>query len=124
MVLARRIGAALRDANIRLRDDGGDLKSGRRKLCYLPGDVLGAALDRPSARGELAHEAACFLQDLDAAWAANPAIPALPEPGVLLDLLDERLAAGRPTFLSAAPARLPPGLQPELQARFPTIGPW
>lgn len=123
MVLARRIGAALRDANIRLRDTGGDLKSGRRKLCYLPGDVLGAALDRPGARGDLAREAACFLQDLDAAWASGPSGTVSLEPGGLLDLLDERLAAGRPTFLNAAPERLPSGLAIGLRARLPILAP-
>src|SRR5688572_28377239 len=73
IVLARRIGAALRDANIRLRDGGGDLKAGRQKLCYLPGTMLGRALGLPAARAELAGEAACFVQDLDAAWAIESA---------------------------------------------------
>jgi hypothetical protein len=120
MVLARRVGAALRDANIRLRDTGGDLKSGRQRLCYLPGDALGAALARSGARAELAGEAACFLQDLDAAWQAN-ATP--PEPAALLGLLDERLAAGRPTFLNTAPERLPPGLADGLRARLLALEP-
>src|ERR1041385_4478442 len=44
MVLARRIGAALRDENIHLRERGGNLKAGRRKLCYLPGHALLHAL--------------------------------------------------------------------------------
>ena len=45
------------------------------------------------------------------------------EPGALLDLLDERLAGGRPTFLNAAPDRLPPGLADGLRARLPTLDP-
>jgi hypothetical protein len=121
MVLARRIGVALRDANIRLRNGGGDLKAGRKKLCYLPGGALGPALDLPAARVELEREAACFIQDLDAAWAAGPAGTATLEPGALLDLLDGRLAAGRPTFLNAAPDRLPPGLAAGLRARLPVL---
>jgi hypothetical protein len=120
MVLARWVGAALRDANIRLRDAGGDLGSERRKLCYLPGDALPLALARPDARAELAREAACFLQDLDAARQAN-ATPL--EPAALLDLLDERLAAGRPTFLNAAPERLPAGLADGLRARLSALEP-
>ena len=44
MVIARRVGAALRDENIHLRDRGGDLKAGRQKLCYLPGGALPEAL--------------------------------------------------------------------------------
>lgn len=130
MVLARRIGVALRDANIRLRDDGGDLKAWRKKLCYLPGDALGAALGLPGARRELGREAACFVQDLDAAWAAGPsgmthglANTASPAPDALLDLLDERLVEGRPTFLCADPRRLPPGLVDGLRARLPTLEP-
>ena len=121
MVLARRIGAALRDANIRLRDDGGDLKAGRQKLCYLPGAALASALDQPGPRSELAREAACFIQDLDAAWTPGPANTAPVDPRALLDLLDERLAAGRPTFLNAAPDRLPPGLADGLRARLPIL---
>ena len=127
MVLARRIGAALRDANIRLRDGGGDLKAGRQKLCYLPGDAFGSALKLPEARVELAREAACFVQDVDTAWAVVPVDAAQPtgeprlEPGALLDLLDERLAAGRPTFLNAAPERLPSGLAAVLRARLPIL---
>lgn len=121
MVLARRVGAALRDTNIDLRDSGGDLKAGRQKLCYLPGGLLGSALATPGARAELAREAACFLQDLEGAWASGPTGPAALTPGALLDLLDERLAAGRPTFLNAAPDRLPPGLADGLRARLPIL---
>lgn len=130
MVLARRIGAALRDANIDLREGGGDLKAGRQKLCYLPGGLLAEALDSPKARLALADEAACFVQDLDAAWMAEArarprtddrTAALVLEPPALLALLDERLAAGRPTFLTADPARLPPGLAAELRARFTTL---
>jgi hypothetical protein len=134
MVLARRIGVALRDANIRLRDDGGDLKAERQKLCYLPGAALASALGQPGVRGELAREAACFVQDLDTAWGARQASPAAGlapgpanaaplEPSAVLALLDERLAAGRPTFLNAAPDRLPPGLADDLRARLPILTP-
>ena len=122
MVLARRIGVALRDANIRLRDSGGDLKAGRQKLCYLPGSALGAALGLAGARAELAREAACFSR-----ISTRPGPPrrrALrPGAGRLLDLLDERLAAGRPTFLSAAPDRLPPRLADGLRARLQILDP-
>ena len=126
MVLARRIGAALRDANIRLRDEGGDLKAERKKLCYLPGHALGVALSLPSARAELACEAACFIQDLDAASASGPAGPVRLKTGVLLDLLDARLAVGRPTFLNATVDRLPSGLAVGLRARLPVLlaGSW
>jgi hypothetical protein len=123
VVLARRIGAALRDANIRLRDRGGDLKAGRQKLCYLPGSVLGSALALPGARAELAREAACFFQDLDAAWPAGDADHLPPDPDALLGLFDERLTAGRPTFLNAAPERLPAGLEAGLRARLPLLEP-
>ena len=121
MVLARRIGAALRDANIALRDGGGDLKAGRKKLCYLPGSTLGAALQLPAARRELVREAACFLQDLDAAWTDRRSDPATLEPRVLLDLLDGRRAARRPTFLNAAPERLPAIFADALRARLPIL---
>jgi hypothetical protein len=118
VVLARRIGVALRDANIHLRDSGGDLKTGRQKLCYLPGGMLGAALGSPESRDELVREAACFIQDLDSAWAVRQ--PGL-EPATLLAFLDKRLAAGRPTFLNASPDRLPPGLEAGLRARLPIL---
>jgi hypothetical protein len=121
MVLARRIGAALRDANIRLRDDGGDLKVGRQKLCYLPGGALRSALSVTDARAELARQAACFVQDLDGAWPDGTSDAGVLEPRTVLDLLDERLAAGRPTFLNAAPERLPPGLADDLAIRLPVL---
>jgi hypothetical protein len=123
VVLARRVGVALRDGNIRLRDSGGDLQAGRKKLCYLPGGVLGSALATPGARAELAREAACFFQDLEGAWSAGTAGSEPLSPDALLDLLDERLAAGRPTFLNAAPDRLPPGLEDGLRARLPILDP-
>jgi hypothetical protein len=121
MVLARRIGAALRDANIRLRDDGGDLKAGRQKLCYLPGDALRSALARPDFQVALCREAACFVQDLEAAWPAATTGPTPFDPDALPSLLDERLAAGRPTFLQAAPGSLPPGVERELRARLAVL---
>lgn len=123
MVLARRIGAALRDANIALRDGGGDLRAERKKLCYLPGGVLGEALSLPDARRELLREAACFVQDLDAAWATGQQGARMLVPDALLDLLDERLAASRPIFLNASPDRLPPGLADALRARLPILSP-
>src|SRR4051794_4892630 len=54
MVLARRIGAALRDANIHLRDRGSDLRADRQKLCYLPGPAVVKALGETHARRSLA----------------------------------------------------------------------
>jgi hypothetical protein len=121
MVLARRIGAALRDANIHLRDRGGDLKIGRQKLCYLPGQALAAALTTPSTRQALAGEAACFFQDVDGAWPAEHAESEWLDPDELLGLLDQRLAAGRPTFLQATADRLPSGLEGEIRARLPIL---
>lgn len=123
MVLARRIGAALRDENIRLRERGGDLKTGRKKLCYLPGRLLTSALGTPSARRELAGDAACFFQDLEGAWAAGQAGAAPLAPAAVLHLLDERLAGAKPTFLNAAPDRLPNGLERGLRARLLIIEP-
>jgi hypothetical protein len=95
MVLARRLGAALRDENIRLRERGGDLKRGRKKLCYLPGSLLSEALADERTSRTLASEAACFFEDVDAAQIDR-----------LLALLDERAARGLATFLSADPAHL------------------
>lgn len=122
MVLARRIGAALRDDNIRMRERGGDVKAGRKKLCYLPGSALPAALDDPAARCDLANEAACFLQGLDRAWAEVPADQRPDLTSRLFNLLDERLAAGRPTFLTAV-GSLPADVERELRARLPVIEP-
>jgi hypothetical protein len=123
MVLARRIGAALRDDNIRLRTGGGDLASGRKKLCYLPGDALAAALASRDARRTLAGEAACFFQDLETIGGVGEAGPAGGAPTALLDLLDQRLASGRPTFLSAAPDQLPDDLVAALRARLKILEP-
>jgi hypothetical protein len=130
MVLARQIGAALRDENIDLRDSGGDIKAAKKRLCYLPGAVLPEALTLPDARQTLADEAACFLQDLDAAWTpgeSDPAPlangPARPAADAVRDLLYVRLAAGRPTFLNADPAGLPPGIEAALRARLRVIQP-
>jgi hypothetical protein len=123
MVLARRIGAALRDENIHLRERGGDLKAGRKKLCYLPGRALPSAFGTSGARRALADEAACFFQDLDEAWAAEQTAGTMLSATVLLDLLDERLAGGRPTFLSADPDRLPSGLERGLRARLRMLDP-
>lgn len=122
MVIARRVGAALRDENIRLRDLGGDLEAGRSKLCYLPGSALREALGSPSARRALDREAACFFQDLDAAWTgADDGSPL--DPNAFLALLDTRLGLGLRTFLSADPPRLPSGLEPGLRGRLRVLGP-
>jgi hypothetical protein len=121
MVLARRIGAALRDANIHLRDWGGDLKAGRQKLCYLPGPALAGALDRPDLRLALTAEAACFVADLERIWHPAPAGAAPSGPDALRSLLDERLAAGRPTFLQADPGALPQDVEAMLRARLPAL---
>jgi hypothetical protein len=118
MVLARRIGAALRDDNIRRRDQGGDLARFRKKLCYLPGDVLADALSTPGARRTLASEEACFVQDLNDAWGSGATSAAALAPDALLDLLDERLAQARPTFVTAAPDRLPGDVARGLRERL------
>jgi hypothetical protein len=123
MVLARQIGAALRDENIHLRDTGGDIKAAKKRLCYLPGAALPAALAEPEARRSLAEEAACFFQDLDDAWTPGQADAAPPSADTVLDLIRERLASGRPTFLNADPAGLPPGLESGLRARLRVIQP-
>ena len=117
MVLARQVGAGLRDENIHLRERGGDLEAGRKKLCYLPGSALAEALRDPAARQTLGREAACFLQDVDAALLADGAGVAL------LELVDARHAAELPTFLSAHAAGLPPGLERGLRARLKVIEP-
>lgn len=109
MVLARTVGAALRDENIRLRERGGDLKRSRKKLCYLPGSALVAVLADPAARRALTTEAACFLQDVE-----HCTVP----PAALLALLDARQTSGLPTFVSAARNELTADLERELRARL------
>ena len=123
MLLARRVGAALRDENIHLRDTGGDIKGGKKRICYLPGDVLDDAFDEAETRQALAEEAACFLQDLDLVWAGRVPESATPQPAQLLKLLDTRLAAGLPTFLNADPATLPPEVLTGLRARLLVLEP-
>ncbi len=118
MVLARQVGATLRDENIHLRDRGGDLKVGRKKLCYLPGGALTEAFRQPAARRTLRREAACFLQDLDAAFDGADG-----DPAALLELIDARRDGRLLTFLSADPAGLPGDLERELRARMTVIEP-
>ena len=122
MVLARRIGAALRDENIRLRDRGGDLAAHRKKLCYLPGAALPEALRTPSARRALEREAATFFQDLDAAWGRGANHRAL-APSSFLSLLDARSRHGLFTGVSADPRGLPSALERELRARLRVLEP-
>jgi hypothetical protein len=123
MVLARRVGAALRDDNIRLRDRGGDLGTHRKKLCYLPGAALPEALRTPSARRTLEREAAAFFEELEAAWRAEGTDAEPLAPSAFLELLDARSARGLPTYLSASPRALPPGLERELRARLRILEP-
>ena len=123
MLLARRVGAALRDENIQLRDTGGDIKGGKKRLCYLPGDVLGDAFEEPESRQALTNEAACFLQDLDLVWKGRVPESATPRPTQLLALLDVRLAAGLPPFLNADPATFPPDVPEGLHARLQVLAP-
>ena len=121
MVLARHVGAALRNQNIRLRDTGGDLKAGREKLCYLPGGALSDALRSKPARQALEREAACFIQDLETAWSpVGNDIRGLP-PDEFLALLDLRNERALPTFLTATPERLPPRLTAELRHRMLSV---
>ena len=123
MVLARRVGAALRDENIRLRDRGGDLRARRKKLCYLPGAALPEAFAAPPARGTLEREAAVFFQDLEAAWRPERTDPEPLASSSLLDLVEARSARGLPTFLSADPRALPSELERELRARMRILAP-
>ena len=123
MLLARRVGAALRDENIQVRDTGGDIKGQKKRLCYLPGDVLDEAYDTQADRQSLATEAACFLQDLHAVWAGRVPESATPRPDAFLELLDARLAAGLSTFLNADPAILPPEGEAGLRARLQILEP-
>jgi hypothetical protein len=110
MLLARRIGAALRDENIRLRDSGGDVRAGKLRLCYLPGSALTAARRDRAAATALVTEAACFLYDVERC-----------DPEALRELLDERLPAGLPTFLQAAPGSLPSTIEADARARLPVL---
>jgi hypothetical protein len=110
MLLARRIGAALRDANIRSRDAGGDMRASKLRICYLPGALLPTALATPDDRLVLATEAACFVQDLEDA-----------DLDTLLSLVAERQAGGLPTFLQVDAARLLPVHERELRARLPVL---
>ena len=112
MVLARLIGAALRDANIRLRDGGGNLRAGRLKLCYLPGSALPAALAAGDARRALEAEAALFIENLDGADGNDAAVAAL---------LAERRRHGARTFVSADPVWLPPSLLAAVVAALDTV---
>ncbi len=121
MVLARRVGATLRDENIRLRERGGDLRSGRKKLCYLPGRAVPNALHDPIAHRALTHEAACFIQDLETAWPEDQIGRKPFAPTAVLALIDERCAAGRPTFITADPARLPSRARARLT--YPLVDP-
>ena len=88
----------------------------REKIADAVAALVGDGVVGGLERAELGREAACFFQDLDD---AGPQL----EAGVLLGLLDERLAAGRPTFLNASQDRLPPGLTAALRARLPTLEP-
>jgi hypothetical protein len=110
MVVARRLGAALRDENIALRERGGDLQAGRNKLCYLPGSALADALSDDAAHRTLAAEAACFFDDVPA-----------DQIGRLLLLVDERSAHHLPTHLSADPGPLPDDALRQLRRRLRTI---
>ena len=123
MVLARRVGASLRDENIRLRDRGGDLRAQRKKLCYIPGIALPEAFRDPAARRALEREAAVFFQELETAWQAKRADSSSLVPGSFLALLDARAARGLSTFLSADPRALPPCLGPGIRARMRVLEP-
>ena len=123
MLLARRVGAALRDENIQVRDTGGDIKGSKKRLCYLPGDVLYEAFEEAATRQALADEAACFLQDLDLVWKGRVPESATPQPAEFLKLLDTRLAAGLPTFLNADRATLPAAVLDGLRARLQVLEP-
>lgn len=116
MVLARKVGAALRDDNIRLREAGGDLARGRKKLCYLPGSTVREALATEAGHRALHVEEAVFLQDLDAVWtgdgAAQPEASTLASTlaAMLAAMLAERCRRQLRTFVSADPAGLPPNV--------------
>ena len=118
MVLARRIGAALRDENIRRRDQGENLRRSRKKLCYLPGSHLADAIGAPGARKALVDEAACFIEDLELAWVGSTLASTQLEPEALFAVIDARLAVGRPTFISASPMDLPNQVERGLRDRL------
>ncbi|MFN0072183.1 MAG: hypothetical protein ACKVVP_11920 [Chloroflexota bacterium] len=117
MVLARNIGAALRDDNIRMRAGGHDMRTERKSLAYLPGTMLATALADSEAYQTLTSVAACFIQDLALTWSDGS--PDLPE--IWLNLLTARLAASRPTFLSADPASLPASVREALRRGLTVI---
>lgn len=116
MVLARHVGIALRNDNIRLRDEGGEVEATFGRLCYLPGSAVAEAFQSAPARESLGREGACFVQDLESAWAEGVSAPL--DPKMLLELLDLRLARSLPTYVSADPAGLPAGLAAELLVRL------
>lgn len=121
MLLARRVGAALRDENIQVRDTGGDIRAAKKRLCYLPGSALDLAFEDTEARAALIDEAACFFQDLDQVWAGRVPESATPRPAQFLALLDVRLAAGLPTFVTADPSYLPAEIAAGLRDRLQTL---
>lgn len=88
----------------------------KKRLCYLPGQMLGGALALPDARVALVTEAACFVQDLEAA------LPSV-STATLLGLLDERLQTGLPTFIKPDPERLPADLAGGLRDRCSVLAP-
>lgn len=114
MVVARQVGAALRDENIRRRDSGDDMRVTKKQLCYLPGSAFSEALEDASVAGALTREAALFIQDLDSAGEAH-----LQQ--AFLALLAARHQAGLPTFISADPAHLSPDLLAAIQERLSVL---
>jgi hypothetical protein len=80
-----------------------------------------AALAAPDARQSLASVAACFVQDLEGAWLPEVGAPTSTDWRALRSLLDERLAAGRPTFVQAAPGGLPRDVEAALRSRWPVL---
>ena len=120
MLLARRIGARLRDDNIQRRERGENLQSGRKKLCYLPGRLLVPALGDLVARQALIVEAAVFVQDLDEIGLHTDADFAPFSP---VTLFQKRRATGRVSLVSADPRRLSSELEQELRAHMLVIEP-
>lgn len=125
MLVARKVGAAFRDRNIRLRD-GGDTTTRRLRLCYLPGAILPEALASDEDRRALESEAAVFLQDLDDARRSGDDGAVDDSADVeraVLDLLRARNGAALQSFVSADPARLPLGILSELvDGRYVVLG--